>query len=73
MIRSVDVTGLPEVTIAAVEQIVSELKTRSARESVVPLPFASREEWRKAIREWASGHSVGETSADWGRESVSER
>ena len=54
----------------AVEQIVSELKTRSARESVVPLPFASREEWRKAIREWASGHSVGETSADWGRESV---
>ena len=70
MIRSVDVTGLGEVTIAAVEQIVSELRARSSGGSGVPSPFVSREEWRKAIREWASSHSVGKTSADWSRESV---
>ena len=70
MSRSVDVTGLPDEAIAAVENLVSEFKERSTRENDVPSPFSSREEWRTAIREWASSHSAGESRADWSRESA---
>ncbi len=70
MSRSVDVTGLPDEAIAAVEQLVSVLKKQSAQEGGVPPEFASRDEWRRAIREWAASHADLNTSADWSRESA---
>jgi hypothetical protein len=68
--RSIDVTGLPDEAIAAVEQIVAVLKKQSAEEGGVPPAFSSREEWRKAVREWAESHSTVNTSAEWDRDSI---
>ena len=70
MSRSIDVTGLPDEAIAAVEQLVTLLKKQQAQEGGVPAQFSSREEWRKAIREWAASHPDLSTSADWDRESI---
>src|SRR5262249_43424162 len=65
--RAIDVTGLPEEAIRAVESLVSLLR---------PCPgpggpaFSSPEEWAKAIRAWAESHKPPGTSADWSRESI---
>jgi len=68
--RSIDVTGLPDDAIAAVEQLVSVLKKQSGPEPGVPAPFSSRDEWRKAIREWAESHHGMSNAAEWDRESI---
>jgi hypothetical protein len=70
MTRSVDVTGLPDEAVAAVEQLVAVLKRQVGLETGLPPGFCSREEWRKAIREWAESHVPGNNSADWDRESI---
>lgn len=69
--RSVDVTGLPEEAIRAVELLISQL--RGPQE---PVPqggvasFSSYEEWSKALHEWAKSHKPLDTQADYSRESI---
>ena len=65
--QSIDVTGLPEEAIRAVQSLVSLLKTPRAPAGFA---FASPEEWIRAIREWAESHPASDTTADWSRESI---
>ena len=68
--RSIDLTGLPEDAVKAVECLVSVLREHAARRPAIP-GFASRDEWVKAIREWAASHTEAKGSeADWSRESI---
>jgi hypothetical protein len=67
--RSIDVTGLPEEAIRAVESLVGLLRGAAGRAAVLP-PFSSRQEWIQAIREWADSHNPQATAADWSRESI---
>jgi hypothetical protein len=66
--RSIDVTGLPEEAVRAVELYVSQL--RSQQVAGVPSAFASRAEWAKAVRQWAESHPRRETLADDSRETI---
>jgi hypothetical protein len=65
--RSVDVTGLPEEAIRAVESFIAIL--RSQLNGSGP-QFASYEEWSRAFHEWIASHEPRGTSADWSREGV---
>jgi hypothetical protein len=67
--RSIDVTGLSEPAIRAVEDLVALLKGEPGKGGMPP-QFGSREEWRKAIRAWAASHAPAGTDADWSRESI---
>jgi hypothetical protein len=67
--RTVDVTGLPEEAVRAVEALVSQLRGQTAPQGA-SLPFSSRQEWIQAIRAWAASHKPEGTSADWSRESI---
>ncbi|MBI1915455.1 MAG: hypothetical protein HYS12_12070 [Planctomycetes bacterium] len=66
--QSIDVTGLPEEAVRAVEALVSLLRGQTPFQG--GSSFSSREEWMKAIREWAASHKPEGTSADWSRESI---
>jgi len=66
--RSIDVTGLPEEAVQAVEALVSQLRGQTTTQGGAS--FSSREEWVKAIRAWAASHQPEATSADWSRESI---
>jgi hypothetical protein len=66
--NTIDVTGLPEKAVEAVRTIVEALRQQAA-----PLgrpAFSSRDEWIKAIREWADSHKPQATAANWDRESI---
>ncbi len=66
--RTIDVTGLPEEAIRAVESLVGLLRGRA---SLAPVsPFSSRQEWIQAIRAWAGSHEPQALGADWSRESI---
>jgi hypothetical protein len=67
-IRSVDVTGLPEEAVQAVELYVSQLRAQNT--SGVHSAFRCREDWAKAVREWAASHKPTSVSADWSRDSI---
>jgi hypothetical protein len=64
--RSIDVTGLPEEAIRAVESHVAALREQSRPNS----RYRSHEEWSKAFHEWANSHSTRAKFADWSRESI---
>jgi len=64
--RSIDVTGLPEEAIQAVQSLVSLLQTPGAGRPT----FSSPDAWVRAIREWAESHAKQATAADWSRESI---
>jgi hypothetical protein len=66
--RSIDVTGLAEDTIRAIEALISALRGQAG--GTTQPPFSSYPEWSKAFREWVAGHPPRETSADWSRESA---
>jgi hypothetical protein len=66
--RFVDVTGLPEEAVRAVEQYVAQLRGQPA--PVVPAPFSSPAEWARAVREWAESHPRRDTLADDSRETI---
>lgn len=66
--RSIDVTGLPEEAIRAVEWYVAQLRGRPV--SGVPSAFASHEEWAQAVRHWAESHPKRDTLADDSRETI---
>jgi hypothetical protein len=67
--RSIDLTGLPEDAVRAVESLVSALREHATRPSSIPR-FASRDEWIQAIREWAGSHTAKGSHADWSRETI---
>jgi hypothetical protein len=64
--RSIEVTGLPEETIRALEALVVALRSQGNPRSAQ----ASYEEWSKALREWVQSHPRRDTIADWSRESI---
>ena len=66
--RSVDVTGLPEEAIRAVEVYVAQLRGQPV--PAVPAPFRSYAEWAKALREWAESHPRRDTLADDSRVAI---
>lgn len=66
--RSIDVTGLPDDAIRAVEFYVSLLRDQQA--AGVPAQFPAREEWAKAVREWAESHPKRGALADDSRETI---
>jgi hypothetical protein len=68
--RVLDLTGLPDDAIAAVEQLVAVLKKQSVPKPDVPAPFGSREEWRRAFREWAETPRSLNNAAEWDRETI---
>jgi hypothetical protein len=66
---SVDLTGLPEDAVRAVESLVSVLREHATRQPALHAT-ASRDEWVKAIREWAGSHTPNGSEADWRRERI---
>jgi hypothetical protein len=66
--RSIDVTGLPEEAVRAVERYVAQLRRQEA--GGLPRQFASREAWARAVREWAASHPQRATLADDSREAI---
>ena len=65
--REIDVTGLPEEAIRALQSVISVLRGQAGAESP---SFASREEWAKAIKQWAESHPQIDKPADDSRESI---
>lgn len=68
--RVLDLTGLSDDAVAAVAQLVAVLKKQSVPAPDVPVPFGSREEWRRAIREWAETPRSVNNAAEWDRETI---
>ena len=64
--RTIDVTGLPEEAVQAVESLVSTLRNQTT--SVTSR--VSYEDWSKALHEWAASHKPVSKPADWSRESI---
>jgi hypothetical protein len=70
--RVIDVTGLPEDAVRAVELLVAQLRGQQ-RPPTAPQgigSFLSYEEWSKALREWAESHPKRPTLADDSRETI---
>jgi hypothetical protein len=67
--RSIDLTGLPEEAIRAIESLAALLRKQAAKNGGSQ-PYASREEWVEAIRAWAFSHAPQGSDADWSRESI---
>jgi hypothetical protein len=68
--RSIDVTGLPEEAIRAVELLVSLLRGQQQDRLGGTTQFSSREEWARATEQWAEGHPKRDTLADDSREAI---
>ncbi len=64
--QSIDVTGLTEEAIETVTALASLLRGQQA--NGIPARFSFREEWARAIREWAESHTRLEREADDSRE-----
>lgn len=71
--RSIDVTGLPEEAVRALEVLVDtwrKEKPAAKPPEEVPLWQRSHEEWSKALHEWIESHPRLDTFVDWSRESI---
>jgi hypothetical protein len=71
--RTIDVTGLPEEAIQAVEYLIAQLRGQHTQPPAAQpglTPYSSYEEWAKAFRDWIASHQPQGTSADWSRESI---
>jgi hypothetical protein len=66
--REIDVTGLPEEAIRAVESVVSVLRGQPG--TAGGPTHSSREEWAEAIQAWAENHPRIQKPADDSRESI---
>jgi len=64
---SIDVTGLPEEAVRAVEAVVALLRGREGTGRTAP---PSYEEWSRALRAWAADHPRLDTLAEDDRESI---
>lgn len=65
----IDLTGLPTEAVEAVRSIVDAFR-RQATPPTGSAGFASREEWIRAVREWAGSHQPQAAEADWSRDSI---
>lgn len=65
-LRTVDVTGLSEDAIHAVQAHVAVLRTQS----MPPRQQRSHQEWSKAFHEWVNSHPKRDSFADWSRDSI---
>lgn len=72
MNHAIDVTGLTDEAIAAIERLVVLLKQQATREEQPPGLLADREEWRRAFRAWVDSHAPNPADVDWSRESIYE-
>ena len=70
--RTIDVSGLSEESVRAVESLVSQLRSAEhPPKQAGPFgSYASYEEWSKALREWAESHPKRDTLADDSREAI---
>lgn len=70
--RSIDVTGLPDEAVRALEALVAtwQKQVRPAQPQELPLWQRSHEEWSRALREWGESHPRREILADDSRESI---
>jgi hypothetical protein len=66
--RTIDVSGLPEEAVRAVESIVAMLRPKS----FVPPSFRSADEWSQALRAWGASHGRLDRLADDSRDSIYE-
>jgi hypothetical protein len=64
--RFIEVTGLPDGAIQALEALVASLRNQGNGQ-IADLSYA---EWSVALREWVESHPKHETGADWSRESI---
>jgi hypothetical protein len=65
--RTIDVSGLPEEAVRAVESLVALIRGKtSGGVSSYPSVLA----WSQALREWAASHARLDTVADDSRESI---
>lgn len=69
--RTIDLTGLPEEAVRAVEALVKHFRQQYPRLGGTT-QFASREEWIAAITAWAKSHPPLENRVDISRESFYE-
>ena len=67
--QSIDVTGLPESAVQAVQSLVALLREKQGGVTMPPA-FSSREEWVHAVRVWAESHPARDTLADDSRETI---
>jgi hypothetical protein len=64
--RSVDVSGLSEEAVGAVEALVAALREQANGSGA----YRSPDDWCRALREWAERHQRLENPADWGRDAI---
>jgi hypothetical protein len=64
--RGIDVTGLPEEAIQAVQSLIAVL---GGQRGTGHPGFVSREKWAEATKEWADSHPEIDNPADDSRES----
>jgi len=64
--RSVNVTGLSDEAIRAVESLVASLREQVNGNGT----HRSPQEWCKALREWAESHKRLDNPADWSRDTI---
>jgi len=64
--RSINVTGLSEEAIRAVESFVAALREHANGSSA----YHSASEWCKALRQWAESHRRLDNPADWSRDAI---
>jgi hypothetical protein len=65
--RFIDVSGLPEEAVVAVESLVSVMR---GMPQVGPVSYDSRAEWARAVREWAASHPVRDEMVEDSRENI---
>jgi hypothetical protein len=65
--REIDVTGLPEEAIRALQSFIAVLRGQTGTGSP---SFLSREEWARAIKQWAENHPKIDKPADDSRDSI---
>ncbi len=64
--RTIDVTGLPEDAVRAVESLVNSLREPGNAD----LTKAPYDEWVAAFRAWTESHKPSTDAVDWSRESI---
>jgi hypothetical protein len=64
--RSVDVTGLSDEAVRAVESFVAAFREPANGSGT----FRSPDEWCKALRQWAESHRRLDNPVDWSRETI---
>ncbi len=69
--RSIDVTGLSDEAVRAVETLVAQLKGQRPQARLGgTTQFSTPEAWSQALYDWAASHKPLTAAADYSRESL---